>query len=107
MRSNRFLITRKRTSLLVRARLISAISFTLRPRYSDTIIVRALASSSRSSATVARLASVGMCLLRERHPSALGSRVVASALVHAGTLGPMARGASPRASGGYALAHVL
>jgi hypothetical protein len=36
-------------------------------------------SSSRSSATVSLLASVGMCLLRERRPSALGSRVVASA----------------------------
>ena len=59
MRIRRFLTTRKRTSCLRRARRISAISLTLRPRYSDTIIVRALASSSRSSTTVASLASVG------------------------------------------------
>ena len=42
MRNSRFLTTRYVTSCLRRARRISAISFTLRPRYSETIIVRAL-----------------------------------------------------------------
>jgi hypothetical protein len=56
----RFLTTRYFTSCLLRARRISAISFTLRPRYSETISVRAAAISSRSSATASRLASVGM-----------------------------------------------
>ena len=54
--------------LLVRARRISAISFTVRPRYSETISVRLAESASRSSATDSRLASVGI------KPSLLGTQ---------------------------------
>ena len=60
IRMRRFFTTRYRTSCLCRARLISAISLTVRPRYSETIMVRAFASSSRSAATVACFASVGI-----------------------------------------------
>src|SRR6185295_4442049 len=60
IRSRRFLTTRYDTSCLRRARRISAISLTVRPRYSETISVLLPARAWRSSATVSRLASVGI-----------------------------------------------
>ena len=60
IRISRFLTTRYDTSCLRSERRISAISLTLRPRYSETISVVLQESSSFSAATVSRLASVGM-----------------------------------------------
>ena len=57
---SRFLTTRYDTFCLRSERRISAISLTLRPRYSETMSVALEESSSFSAATVSRLASVGM-----------------------------------------------
>ena len=60
IRMRRFLTTRYATLLLRSARRISVISFTLRPRYSDTIMVLLASSWARRASIVSRLASVGI-----------------------------------------------